>query len=186
MNSNIDCWRAQGYYISLISHLVIDHWMCFFRISLKMGEAQRIGEFTQQTVAEIELPLWVMVLTIQQWILLKQANWLFCKQLNRDGVKGDICSNDRLLGKQICVQLHVGTKSRCLFSGMCIYHVYWYLNMQTEHYCIDYAFSPFQQWRVLSALFCFINFRQIPIAATSFCNLVFRDNSVPFLTFVLQ
>lgn len=26
-----------------------------------MGEAQRIGEFTQQTVAEIELPLWVMV-----------------------------------------------------------------------------------------------------------------------------
>lgn len=77
MNSNIDCWRAQGYYISLISHLVIDQWMCFFRISLKMGEAQRIGEFTQQTVAEIELPLWVMVFTIQQWILLKQANWLF-------------------------------------------------------------------------------------------------------------
>lgn len=31
-----------------------------------MGEAQRIGEFTQQTVAEIELPLWVMILTIQQ------------------------------------------------------------------------------------------------------------------------
>lgn len=77
MNSNIDYWRAQGYYISLISHLVIDHWMCFYRISLKMGEAQRIGEFTQQTVAEIELPLWVMILTIQQWILLKQANWLF-------------------------------------------------------------------------------------------------------------
>lgn len=117
---------------------------------------------------------------------IEASKLIICKQLNRDGVKGDICSNDRLLGKQICVQLHVGTKSRCLFSGMCIYHVYWYLNMQTEHYCIDYAFSPFQQWRVLSALFCFINFRQIPIAATSFCNLVFRDNSVPFLTFVLQ
>lgn len=73
----IQILTAQGYYISLISHLVIDHWMCFFRISLKMGEAQRIGEFTQQTVAEIELPLWVMVLTIQQWTLLKQANWLF-------------------------------------------------------------------------------------------------------------
>lgn len=65
---------------------------------------------------------------------IEASKLIISKQLNRDGVKGDICSNDRLLGKQICVQLHVGTKSRCLFSGMCIYHVYWYLNMQTEHY----------------------------------------------------
>lgn len=84
-----------------------------------MGEAQRIGEFTQQTVAEIELPLWVMTMNS-----IEASKLIICKQLNRDGVKGDICSNDRLLGKQICVQLHVGTKSRCLFSGMCIYHVY--------------------------------------------------------------
>lgn len=55
---------------------------------------------------------------------IEASKLIICKQLNRDGVKGDICSNDRLLGKQICVQLHVGTKSRCLFSGMCIYHVY--------------------------------------------------------------
>lgn len=49
----------------------------FFQKIIEFHETLRIGKFTEQTVAEIELALLVMIWTIQQWGLLKQAYWLY-------------------------------------------------------------------------------------------------------------
>lgn len=54
---------------------------------------------------------------------IEASKLIICKQLNRDGVKGDICSNDRLLGNKFVCNCML-EPSQDVYSQVCAYIMY--------------------------------------------------------------